>query len=139
MSQKTRKVNVHRGFPSPSRDFKTDCLSLDDIFVKHPSSTFYFRFVGGGFKKSGITSGDILMIDRSLDMLNNDLIIVELDGELLLRRYNKNMDLITLSTDYDYIKRGVGLEGFVLWGVVTVVVKSLRYYRDFKGIYVCNN
>ena len=35
--------SIPAGFPSPAEDHMEPSLSISDILIKHPQSTFYFR------------------------------------------------------------------------------------------------
>lgn len=54
-------------------------------------------------KESGIFVGDLLIVDRSLKPKSGDIVIVELEGELSVRRYERVGKKVTLSTDSSYI------------------------------------
>lgn len=75
---------------------------------------------------AGILLNDVLVIDRSLNPKNQDLVVVAIGGELLLRRL-----LITglekyLLTENSFAKK-TRLEGNgQIWGVVTGVVRTMR-------------
>jgi len=46
--------------------------------------------INEAMKKSGIFTGDLLIVDRSLKPKSGDIVIAELDGELLVRRYERS-------------------------------------------------
>ena len=60
----SRKIET--GFPSPASDHLEKALSLEELIVRRPTSTFYVRVEGHAMNASGIYEGDILVVDRSL-------------------------------------------------------------------------
>ena len=75
---------------------------------------------------AGINDGDLLVIDKSLDAKNKDIIIASINGEFTVKRYVVNKDSIYLrsenkSLDYPNIKIDETIE-FEVWGVVTYTI-----------------
>ena len=58
---------VQAGFPSPAEDHMDMDLNLNDYLVQNPSATFCVRAVGESMKDAGIKSGDIMIVDKSLE------------------------------------------------------------------------
>ena len=61
---------IRAGFPSPAQDYMEQAIDLNKELIKHPSSTFYGRVVGDSMKDEGIEEGDILVIDKSLELID---------------------------------------------------------------------
>ena len=55
---------ISAGFPSPADDFKEIRISLDKELVKNQESTFYARVSGSSMEDTGISDGDLLVIDE---------------------------------------------------------------------------
>jgi DNA polymerase V len=54
------------GFPSPAADFFKKPLSVDDLLIYNPSSTFFFRYSGElSSSEIDFNEGDVLVVDRS--------------------------------------------------------------------------
>ena len=66
----------------------TTNLSLDEHFIKHPAATFFVKVEGDGMDNHGIYKGDTLIIDRSLTLDKNSIVIVVIDGELTVRDFS---------------------------------------------------
>lgn len=119
--------SVRAGFPSPADDYLETELDLVDHLVQHPSATFYVRAKGESMMRHGIYDGDLLIVDRSLEPRNGDVIIIAVDGELTC----KQLDLIGRRP---YLVSGnsaftpIPLEGREchVWGVVTHNIHALR-------------
>ena len=62
---------ISAGFPSPADDFKEIRISLDKELVKNKEATFYARVSGNSMQNAGLSDGDLIVIDRSLNPENN--------------------------------------------------------------------
>tara|TARA_R110002096_G_scaffold394733_1_gene590019 strand:+ start:3287 stop:3733 length:447 start_codon:yes stop_codon:yes gene_type:complete len=117
---------ISAGFPSPALDFVDLSIDLNKHLIKHPSATFYGRVKGHSLKNAGIDDGDLLVIDRSLEPINDKIAICFIEGEFTAKRIklsNNELWLMPENDDYQPIK--VELEdNFLVWGIVTHVIKS---------------
>ena len=69
---------------------------------------------------AGIFSGDILVVDRSIRVTDNRIVIAMIDGDFTvkrLRKHNKRMYLISENSQYPPIE--VLDQELMVWGVVT--------------------
>ena len=118
---------VSAGFPSPAEDYVEGKLDLNQYLIKHPVATFFVRVTGDSMIGSGIHSGDLLIVDRSLEAKNNKVIIAVVDGELLVKRLRIQKKQIMLVADNPEYPSLViqGEMNFEVWGVVTNVIHPL--------------
>lgn len=68
---------IRAGFPSPAQDYMEQAIDLNKKIVRHPASTFYGRVVGDSMRDEGIEEGDILVIDKSLELMDDDLAVCD--------------------------------------------------------------
>lgn len=118
---------VRAGFPSPADDYIETELDLVEHLVQHPSSTFYVRAKGDSMEHDGIYDGDLLIVDRSLEPRDGDVLIVAVDGELTCKRLGRIGNrpyLLPGNPNYQAIPL-TGAECHY-WGVVTHNVHALR-------------
>lgn len=118
---------VRAGFPSPAADFIDVSIDLNKHLIKHPSATFYARAKGDSMKDAGIFDGDLLIVDKSIDLADGRIAICYLNGEFTVKRIKKEKDevwLIPANTAYQPIKMEEG-SSLTIWGIVTHVIKSL--------------
>jgi len=64
-------------------------IDLNKHFLPNKSDTFFLRANTASMVEAGIQAGDILIVDRSLPAASGKVIIALLDGELLVRYYEK--------------------------------------------------
>lgn len=120
-------ASVSAGFPSPADDFVDTNLDLNEYLVKSPASTFFVRAAGDSMIGAGIYSGDILVVDRSLESYDNAIVIAVVEAELTVKRihYVKNrILLLPENTAYKPIDV-TEHEDFRVWGVVTAVIRKM--------------
>lgn len=114
------------GFPAPGDDQVERVLDINDLVVKHPASTFFVRVEGDSMEGAGIFSGDVLVIDRSIDPTDGTIVVAALNGEMVVKRLNVshgNQSLVSENSNYAPIKVGEE-EDCVLWGVVVGSVRQ---------------
>lgn len=120
-------TGISAGFPSPADDFKEQRLSLDEELVKNKEATFYARVSGQSMIGAGLDDNDLLVIDRSLEPENNKIAVCFLDGEFTVKRLRVDKGEVWLqpeNPDYPIIKITEDND-FVIWGIVTNVIKKL--------------
>ena len=121
---------VEAGFPSPADNYIEKKLNLNQYLIKNPEATFLVRATGESMIDSGIFSGDILIVDKSLEVSNNSIVIASIDGDLTVKRFVKGNGLkssylVSENSEYPSIelKNDCDLE---IWGVVTHSIHQLR-------------
>lgn len=115
------------GFPSPADDWKQKALSLDDYLNLKENTTFYFRAKGESMLELGVTDGDILIVDTTLNPIEGKMCLCRLDGELIGKMVEKRRDGMYLLSANTKIKP-FKLEGeteLIVFGVVTHTIKKL--------------
>ncbi|GAB7255570.1 LexA family protein [Polaribacter sp. OB-PA-B3] len=120
-------VGISAGFPSPADDFRETRISLDDELIQNKDATFFAKVKGQSMIDAGLDDNDLLVIDRSLEPANNKIAVCFLDGEFTVKRLrveknevwlqpeNPNYPIINITEDND----------FVIWGIVTNVIKKV--------------
>lgn len=118
---------VAAGFPSPADDYLESRLDLNDYLINNPAATFFVRVAGDSMTGSGIHDNDLLIVDRSLDLINHNIVIVSLNGELTVKRYikkNEGVFLVPENEAYPEIKLTDEMS-VEFWGVAVHVIHSL--------------
>ena len=121
---------IKAGFPSPAQDYLTDSIDLNKELIRHKETTFLARVSGTSLTDAGICDGDLIVVDKSLEVKNGDFVVAYIDGEFTLKEFrldetNQCAWLIPHNKDYAPIK--VTEENdFMIWGVLTYTIKQLR-------------
>lgn len=111
---------VHAGFPSVAQDYFSGDFSFDQNVIVHPDSTFIIHVAGDSMTGAGIFDGDLLVVDRSLEPREGDIVIAILDDELLVKRLARRRGRTMLRAENPAYPDFIPQEGeeLVIWGVV---------------------
>jgi DNA polymerase V len=127
LEQPNFDAQVHAGFPSPASDYLEGKLDLNKYLIKNPASTFFVRVSGDSMIGAGIHHGDLLIVDRSPEPKNKNIVIAVLNGELTVKRIKFNNGKITLEPENkDFPVQEISNDmQFEVWGIVTNVIHKL--------------
>ncbi len=138
---------VKAGFPSPATDYEEVKLDLNTHLIAHPNATFFVHIDGDSMIDAKIQSGDIAIVDRSLEARNGDVILAVIDGDFTIKRLEirdnkgetlKDKTKLTVATQNTKQIRllpenpkfePIEITGnmiFQVWGVVTSVIHKMR-------------
>ena len=121
--------HLHAGCPSPSADC-TERIDITRELIRHPETTFYARIEGDSMQEAGIFSGDLVVIDRSLQASDGDYVAAYIDGEFTVKEFRLDPSgkcawLIPHNDKYRKI-RVDDENAFVIWGVITHTIHDVR-------------
>ena len=121
--------DVKVGFSSPAADMR-EKLDIVKLLVKHKASTFFFRVGGVSIADSGMSEGDIVIVDRAVDPYDGCKAVCYIDGEFCVKRVEiagKKVSLFSLENS-DAVHQTIEVtadNGIFIWGVVTYVIKKM--------------
>ena len=121
-------ARVQAGFPSPADDHLERSIDLNEELIQHPAATFFVRVKGESMHDAGIQSGDILVVDRSLDPTDRKIVVAMIDGEFTVKRFRNQDGRIFLEAANDQFPK-IEISGdqeLVVWGVVSFVIHPAR-------------
>jgi len=119
---------VRAGFPNPAEDARGLPLDLNELVVRHPVSTYYLRVEGDSMTGAGIVQGDIVVVDKSLEPKNGDIVVAAVDGDFTLKhlkRQGQEAWLVAANPAYRPIALHEAADA-QLWGVVTYNIHKTR-------------
>ncbi|NTW76908.1 MAG: translesion error-prone DNA polymerase V autoproteolytic subunit, partial [Syntrophaceae bacterium] len=94
--------------------------------VKHPKDTYAVKAFGDSMKDAGILEGDLLIVDRAIEPMNNHIVIASINDEQTVKRLKIKKGAVSLlpeNTSYKPIEI-TGEMDFRTLGVVTYVVRK---------------
>ena len=114
---------VSAGFPSPATDYVQDEIDLNSELIKNPPATFLIRVQGNSMTEHKIINGDLLVVDRSLNLKNDCIAIINFNNELVVKNiirennnfYIKNKEDKTLMNEISDIN---------VWGIVKYIIHA---------------
>lgn len=119
--------SVVAGFPSPAEQYLEPPLDLNELLVKRPAATYFVRVQGDSMEGKGIYEGDLLVVDRSLDPRDGDVVIAAVDGEFTVKTLRKKAGKVGLQAANPKYPTIVlkGVSELRLFGKVTAVIHRL--------------
>ena len=118
---------ISAGFPSPADDFKEIRISLDEELVKNKEATFYARVSGDSMSGAGLDDGDLLVINRSVNVENGQIAVCFINGDFTVKRIKKKNNKVYLVPENQKYKP-IELkdeEELFIWGIVEYVIKKV--------------
>lgn len=119
--------SVKAGFPSPAEDFPTSTLKISDYIVKNPASTFYVRVSGDSMIGDGIGDGDILVVDKAVEIYDRCIAVCFIDGEFTVKRVELHKEYaLLIPSNPKYSPITITEENkFIIWGIVRFIIKKV--------------
>ena len=120
-------ARVSAGFPSPADDYVEGQLDLNKHLIRHPAATYFVRVTGDSMIEAGIHSGDLLVVDRSVEPKDKNVVIANVNGELTVKRVRIRRGKVTLVAENEtFPSKKIDKEmEFEIWGVVLHVIHSV--------------
>ncbi|MGB3606250.1 MAG: S24 family peptidase [Psychroserpens sp.] len=96
------------GFSSPATHYSEPRIDLNDVLVKNSSASFFIRVTDDQFGEFKIFKNDVLIVDKSLVPIKNQLALVIDNGEFKVLNFDS-----------------AEINNAQLWGVITYIIKSV--------------
>jgi DNA polymerase V len=118
---------ISAGKPTPTCDDSVELLDLNEHLIRHEEDTYFIRVSGDSMVDEGIFPGDLLIVDRSLIPKPGDIIIIDIDGELAIKKLDIKHGYLRLVSGNLKHKPIIPRpdQELKVWGVVT---NSVRYF-----------
>ena len=118
---------VPAGLPAAADDDVERYMDLNKHLIRTPLSTFMWYVTGDSMRDAGILSGDMVIVDRSLEAQHNNIVIAEVNGEPTIKKLHYKDDIIELrpeNPDYPVITFS-DHDAMNIWGVVRSVIRDM--------------
>ncbi len=115
------------GFGAAADDYMERGIDLNEQLIRNKPASFFMKVSGSSMINAGIFDGDIVIVDRSIKPANGKIVIAVIDGEMLIRRYEKTINALRLipeTTKLATINVSEFMD-FKIWGVVTCIIRSI--------------
>lgn len=115
------------GFTAAADDYMERGIDLNEQLIRNKPATYFMRITGSSMVNAGICDGDIAIVDRSVKPVNGKIVIAVLDGEMLIRRYERTMNRLRLVPETAKLSP-IDVNEFTdckIWGVVVYVIKHV--------------
>lgn len=86
------KINSRTtGFASPAEAYVNKRLDLNELIITNTYSTFFFRYMGEDIL--GVKGGSILVIDKSIEPVEGDLVVLTEETTFKIREFRGQENL----------------------------------------------
>jgi DNA polymerase V len=124
------------GFGAAADDYMERGIDLNEQLIMNKPATFFFRMNGDAMIGAGISSGDVLVVDRSIKTTNGKIVVAAINGDLVVRRFQQSFNKYTLQADnprYADMQLNEFSE-YHAWGVVTCVIHIFEKSLLFNNV-----
>src|SRR4030088_3366564 len=80
------------GFGAAADDYMERGIDLNEQLIRNKPATFFMRVTGDAMTGAGIYDGDVVIVDRAVKAMSGRVIIAALNGEMLIRKLEKNFN-----------------------------------------------
>lgn len=113
---------VSAGFPSPAEDYAESSIDLNEELIDNKHATFFVRVEGDSMEDANIKNGDVLIVDKSKEAQNNNIVIAMLEGEFTVKRLKLIKGKIFLQPENEKYEPIEVKNELMIWGVVTYII-----------------
>jgi len=115
------------GFGAASDDHAERGIDLNEQLIRNKPATFFMRVRGDAMIGAGIFDGDMVIVDRSIKPVSGKVVIAVLNGDMLIRRFEKGFNKVRLVPETNKLSP-IDIDPyaeFTIWGVVTYVIHKM--------------
>ena len=120
---------VCAGFPSPATDYLEEEINLNEELITNKASTFLIRVSGNSMEQEHIYDGDVLIVDKSLNIVNNSIAVLNYQGQLVVKKVIKKNNKFFLISKFSRQNNFVEImedNETEVWGIVTYVIHKVK-------------
>ena len=113
------------GFGAAADDYAERGIDLNEQLICNKPATFFMKINSTSMVNAGIFKGDIAIVDKSVQPTNGKIVIAVVDGEMLIRRYEKTFNKLLLVADAPKVAtiEVNEMSDAKVWGVVMWVMR----------------
>ncbi|MDV3950556.1 peptidase S24 [Elizabethkingia anophelis] len=129
------KAGGYGTFESAALDFPEDTIDLTRLLIKDKETVFFAKVSGDSLSGIGIFDGNLLVIQKGMLPVENDIIVVFLNDEYYVKKYkpsykrnSSELNEIRLKSEnpaYNDLYADENSE-FFYWGLVTSNINMFR-------------
>lgn len=105
-------------------------VDLNSVLLKNPEDCFLLRVSGDSMIKAGIHDGDILIVNRKIEVTNGAIVAAMIDGEATVKRFKRDAAgaIILMPENDNYAPIMISeSQDFEIAGIVVNVIHSLHH------------
>lgn len=116
------------GFPSPAQDWEEDAINLAELLRIDRAGSFVFRIDGDSMTDAGISSGDVVVVDRDVMPRNGHIVIAVVAGGFVCRQlvHRAGVPYLEARNRRQSYPEQIADEMTEVWGVVRAGVRDYQ-------------
>jgi repressor LexA len=100
--------------------------ALDQMLIARPSKTLFVKVRGDSMVDAGILSGDVAVVETTMQAVHGDVVVAEIDGSRTIKEYRTDRGMPRLAA-HGQDKRSLSAkETLNIIGVVRGIVRSYK-------------
>lgn len=117
---------IKAGYPTPANPSVDDSIDFYEYLLGTPSEMFSLTVSGDSMIDEGIHEGDIVIVDKSIEPRNGDVVAACIDGEWTVKYFHKENNQIILKPANAAYPPIIPNESLLIGGVVASVIRKYR-------------
>ncbi len=81
---------ITAGFPAMVEEELADTVNLDNLLIKNKPLTYMLEVDGDSMIDAHIEKGDMVLVEKTNQAKDGDIVIAEVDGEFTMKYFRKN-------------------------------------------------
>lgn len=112
-------TRVPAGFPSPAADYEEVTLSIDELIDLRTPHVYLVRVEGPSMIGAGIYDGDVLVVNKALEVRSGHIVVAYVDGGMTVKRLQITPAGVWLQPENPDYRAIPVTESLHVWGVAT--------------------
>lgn len=108
---------------SPTEEELRDTLTFEEWLAFDKEATLMFTASNNVMAGRGILKGDTVLFERGADVSSGDIVVARVDGQLLMRTYNRSGQAVRLLPAHASYQTIQPAEELVILGKVKTVIR----------------
>lgn len=116
--------NVAAGLPVSAVENRHDVVSMDAYLVDKPETSFLLKVTGDSMIGAGIMDGDLVVVERTRQPKNGDIVLAEVDGQWTMKYFRRKGAEVMLEAANPAYPTIYPREELKIGGVITASVRK---------------
>lgn len=115
---------VEAGWPSPAEEELSDTMSLEEWLIGNKDATYMLKVKGDSMIDAGILPGDTVLVERTQNAKDGDIVIAEVDNEWTMKYLKKTGSRVYLLAANKKYRPILPRESLKITAVVKAVIRK---------------
>ncbi len=117
---------IQAGFPTTTSADEMETMSLDQFLIKKRDASYLLKVEGLSMKDAGILPGDLVLVEKTDQARDGDIVIAEVDGEWTMKYLKLKRGQIYLQAANDQFKPIYPDSDMKVAAIVKAVIRKYR-------------